>query len=75
MRFISILWQWFSTKRANPSDYETKKAVLQLLWIDNLLVMIICFWAGIRFTLLYPEIAEQITETIESLFKFFGVSI
>jgi preprotein translocase subunit SecY len=75
MRFISILWQWFSTKKANPSDYETKKAVLQLLWIDNLVVMILCFWAGIRFTLLYPEIAEQIIETIESLLNVFGGSI
>jgi hypothetical protein len=59
MRFISILLQWFSTKQPDPDNTETKKAVIQLILIDNFLVLLIAFWLGISFAINYPEVAQD----------------
>lgn len=70
MRFIRILLQWFSTNKPDPDNKDTKKAVIQLLLIDNFIVLLLSFWLGILFAVNNPEAAQQFLQIFDWLFGF-----
>lgn len=72
MRFISILLQWFSTKEPDPDNTETKKAVLQLLLVDNFFVLLIAFWLGVLFAVNNPESAQEFLNLFETIRSWLG---
>lgn len=65
MRFISILLQWFATNKPDPDNTETKKAVIQLLLIDNFIVLLFAFWLGIIFATNYPAAAQEFLQLFD----------
>ena len=70
MRFISILLQWFSTKQPDPDNKETKKAVIQLILIDNFLVLLIAFWLGVLFAVNNLEAAQGFLRVFETVWSW-----
>ena len=71
MKFIFILWQWFSNNRPNPKENETKKAVIQLILIDNFFVLLIAFWLGVLFAVNNPELAKSFLNLFEVIRTWF----
>lgn len=70
MRFIRILLQWFATNKPDPDNKATKKAVIQLLLIDNFIVLLLAFWLGILFAVNNPEGAQQFLQIFDWLIGF-----
>ena len=71
MKFLLVLLQWFSKDKTDPPNTETKKAIIQLLLIDNFIVLMLAFWLGVLFAVNNPQAAEgflNLFETIQSLF-------
>ena len=72
MRFLTILWQWFDNTKPDPDSKEVKKASIKFLTIENIIVAIIFFFTGIKYTLDYPDIAESLWNLYQSIFSVFG---
>ena len=72
MKFIFILLQWFSKNKPNPSETETKKAVIHLLLIDNFLVLFLAFWLGVLFAVYNPEAAQSFLNLFERIQSWFN---
>lgn len=67
MKFLIILWQWFSSKHPDPNVKDTKTAVTKLILIDNMVVLLLAFGLGMWFAIHNPEIAEQLIDWLSSL--------
>lgn len=72
MRFIHILLQWFSNQQPDPDNKETKKAVIQLLLVDNFIVLLLSFVLGMLFAINYPTAAEEFLQLFSWISREFN---